>query len=156
MVVNCIERDLFESTAQVIAHQVNCQGVMGGGVALQIRERWPEAYNRYHYLCEKSGSELLGGIQFFDLGIGRSLVHLFGQDGLGKGRQTNYEALYTALEYLRGWMEATWVGQKTVAFPYKLGCGLAGGSWEIVEAMVRTVFDGFEGVVEIYRLPGSI
>ena len=31
--------------------------------------------------------------------------------------------------------------QKIVYIPYKIGCGLAGGNWNIVEKMIYEVFD---------------
>lgn len=36
-----IKGDIFQSGADVILHQVNCQGVMGSGVAKQVREKYP-------------------------------------------------------------------------------------------------------------------
>ena len=33
--------DIFLSNADAILHQVNCQGVMGSGVAKQVREKYP-------------------------------------------------------------------------------------------------------------------
>jgi hypothetical protein len=56
-----IKCDIFESGADVICHQVNCQGVMGSGIAKQIRERYPSVYEDYRALCETyEPSELLG------------------------------------------------------------------------------------------------
>lgn len=37
-----IKGDIFQSSADVILHQVNCQGVMGSGVAKQVREKYPD------------------------------------------------------------------------------------------------------------------
>lgn len=42
-----IKGDIFESGAQVILHQVNCQGVMGSGVAKQVREKYPIVFEYY-------------------------------------------------------------------------------------------------------------
>ena len=36
--------NLFESTAEALVNTVNCVGVMGKGVALQFKERYPENY----------------------------------------------------------------------------------------------------------------
>ena len=36
-----IKCDIFESGADLILHQVNCQGAMNSGVAKQVREKYP-------------------------------------------------------------------------------------------------------------------
>lgn len=51
MILNNITGDLFSTEYDVIAHQVNCTGTMGSGVAKQVRERYPEAYKVYHQQC---------------------------------------------------------------------------------------------------------
>lgn len=51
MTLNNIIGDLFSTEYDVIAHQVNCTGTMGSGVAKQVRERYPEAYKVYHQQC---------------------------------------------------------------------------------------------------------
>ena len=34
-----VKGNLLESPVQIIAHQVNCLGIMGGGIALQIKNK---------------------------------------------------------------------------------------------------------------------
>ena len=34
----------------IICHQVNCKGVMGAGLAKQIRDKWPDVYDRYRLI----------------------------------------------------------------------------------------------------------
>ena len=43
--------DLFESGADMICHQVNCMGVMGSGVAKQVKERYPKVFEEYVNWC---------------------------------------------------------------------------------------------------------
>ncbi len=45
--IKIIDGNLFDTKAKIIAHQVNCRGVMGSGVALQIKERYPYVYEMY-------------------------------------------------------------------------------------------------------------
>lgn len=35
-----------------IAHQVNCRGKMGSGVALAIKQKYPEVYQKYSEACK--------------------------------------------------------------------------------------------------------
>ena len=48
MAVIIKEGNVFDSDADIICHQVNCQGVMGSGVAKEVRERFPNVYEQYH------------------------------------------------------------------------------------------------------------
>ena len=43
--------DLFASGLPALAHGVNCEGVMGAGIAMQFRHRWPAMYEAYRQRC---------------------------------------------------------------------------------------------------------
>lgn len=45
--------DLFESKSQTIVNTVNCVGVMGKGIALEYKIRYPKMFIRYKELCDK-------------------------------------------------------------------------------------------------------
>lgn len=63
---------------------------------------------------------------------------------------TNYEAVRKCSIDIKEWMKNN--AKKTVAFPYKYGCGIAGGNWDIVEDIISEIFEGEDFVVEIWRL----
>jgi O-acetyl-ADP-ribose deacetylase (regulator of RNase III) len=45
--------DIFQTNAQVITNPVNCVGVMGKGLALAFKERFPDLFNDYVSRCER-------------------------------------------------------------------------------------------------------
>src|SRR5947209_13464703 len=45
--------DIFESKAQTLINTVNTVGIMGKGIALGFRKRFPEMYNDYVRRCER-------------------------------------------------------------------------------------------------------
>jgi O-acetyl-ADP-ribose deacetylase (regulator of RNase III) len=47
--------DLFESGCQALVNPVNCMGVMGKGLALVFRRRFPEVYDDYRAAWRASG-----------------------------------------------------------------------------------------------------
>ena len=51
--IEYIEGDIFESPAQVIVNTVNTVGVMGKGLALSFKQRYPEMFEHYKITCEK-------------------------------------------------------------------------------------------------------
>lgn len=51
--IKYIEGDIFDSPAQVIVNTVNTVGVMGKGLALSFKQRYPEMFAAYRTACEK-------------------------------------------------------------------------------------------------------
>jgi O-acetyl-ADP-ribose deacetylase (regulator of RNase III) len=51
--IEYIEGDIFKSPAQVIVNTVNTMGVMGKGLALEFKQRYPEMFAQYRTACEK-------------------------------------------------------------------------------------------------------
>lgn len=51
--IRYIEGDLFKSPAQVLVNTVNTVGVMGKGIALEFKKRYPDMFQTYREICEK-------------------------------------------------------------------------------------------------------
>lgn len=152
--------DLLNSTADVIAHQVNCLGKMGAGVAKDIRDKWPDVYISYQDYCKRAENpqDLLGKVLLLPIGQGdvfsRVVANLFGQlstrNNTYVGRVTDYTALESAMRKTLALMKA--YGYKSIAMPYKIGCGLGGGDWDKVEEIIHRVFDDTDIEVELWML----
>lgn len=52
MSIKIISGNIWNSKAQTIVNTVNCEGVMGAGIALECRLRFPLMFNRYKELCD--------------------------------------------------------------------------------------------------------
>lgn len=147
--VKYVKGNLLDSDCDYICHQVNCQGVMGSGIAKQIRERWPEVYEMYKRFCEgyECGPHyLLGHIQFVDrVGV----INMFSQDNYGYDgtRYTSYDAFDKCLQRIRDVVES---GTK-IGFPKNIGCGLGGGNWKVISALIEEIL-GEKYDVYIYEL----
>lgn len=153
--------NLLESNCDIICHQVNCQRVMGAGIAKQIRDKWPEVYDDYCFNIDRmydgdfasKSSDLLGMITWTELENGRYIMNFFSQDKFLPRDvcHTDYEAFTNCCRTLKKFItEYNLDKSKTIiGFPYKIGCGLAGGNWDIVSAIIEREFEGYE--VEIYE-----
>lgn len=53
MSLKIIEGNLFDSNSQTIVNTINCFGVMGKGIALEYKKRFPDMFLRYKELCGK-------------------------------------------------------------------------------------------------------
>ena len=151
--INHVMGDLLKADADVIVHQVNCQGVMGAGVAKQIREQFPNTYNKYRALCmnfKSNTSAMLGMCQYVQEEP-FVICNAFGQDFYYRNSvQTQYDKLekcfYDIAEKYRG---------KRVALPWKIGCGLAGGDWDVVYEMIFSILAVEGGCkVTLYEFAG--
>lgn len=65
--------------------------------------------------------------------------------------QTDYDALRSCLQSLKDTVTHSneTKNHTSIAIPYGIGCGLAGGDWAIVEGMIEEVLGGCE--VTVYR-----
>ena len=127
-----IEANLLGMTEGVICHQVNCQGVMGSGIAKQISDKWPEVYDGYMKNCNKEDlSKSLGLISYVQVDDNLLVANVFGQDRYGTDRrQTNYGAVAEAFQRLK-------YAPGPVYVPYLMGCGLAGGDWDVYSEIIE-------------------
>ncbi|AHX01073.1 hypothetical protein M316_0008 [Nitrincola phage 1M3-16] len=141
----CIIEALKQGEVDYIIHQVNCQGVMGSGLAKSIKREFPRHFKTYMSICE--GAEhvqiLLGSSFLRDRVIG-----VFGQNFYGtRSRHTNYAALCSGIALaLKACNERKDYEKYSIGIPYKLGCGLGGGDWEVVALLINDIGKMFPNV----------
>ena len=130
-----IEGNILDITSGIICHQVNCRGVFGAGLALQIRNKYPQAYRKY--IEVHNTSELQLGKPFYGWVSDKLIIyHLPAQNRFGKtGQHTNYNALRECLETVANNLVS--FPNMPIYIPYGMGCGLGGGSWEIVSQIIE-------------------
>ena len=140
----------------IIVHQVNCQGVMGAGIAKIIKQRYPEVFSYYKNACDTvSIDSLLGQCQLTPV-IGENLciANLFAQERYGRDkRYTDYDAFDMSLKRLRSYICHLTNSNVVIRIPYGIGCGLAGGDWNTIQNLIQDNLNQFE--VEICKLGGD-
>jgi O-acetyl-ADP-ribose deacetylase (regulator of RNase III) len=141
--------NILNATTHIIAHQVNSLGIMGAGVALQIKNKWPIVFESYYKLCNDTVSlRLLGRCQIIQVDPNLGIANLFGQYDYGiDRRQTDYFALQAAMTSCE--MQMRKLNLTSIAFPDMIGCGLAGGDRGIVLKIIEDTFKDFD--VEIWK-----
>ena len=134
----------------IVCQQVNCRGAMGAGLAKQIRAMFPNIYPTYKTYCNKHGANLLGLVYLYNIPKTRNIIaNLFGQDGYGRDKcYTNYDALRECFRRLRRFTASTY----TIRIPYGIGCGLAGGDWNIITQIIKEELIKYNCDVELYKL----
>ena len=134
MTLQQIDGNILDITEGIICHQVNCRGVMGAGIAKAIRNKYPLVFDLYIQACKRhEAEELLGTAQIVKVSDTLRVVNMFGQVGYGRsGRFTNYGAVGESFRNLWDMMNKNNIDRQ-VYIPYRMGCGLAGGDWEIYQ-----------------------
>lgn len=148
-----IKCDIFESGADVICHQVNCQGVMGSGIAKQVREKYPVVYETYKELCgQDKPKNLLGIAQPVQANDKTIIVNIFAQENFGYDGKcyTDYDALREGFKTVRDNNK-----DDVIAIPYLMGCHRGGGDWNIVYKMIEEIFSDSDCDVLICEYNGG-
>lgn len=128
------EGDLLKAKG-IIVHGCNARGVMGSGVAKQIRAKWPLAWTAYRAKYETFGKLRLGDAQIVPVEEGVWVVNGITQDAYGQDgkRYVDYEAVKMVFERVKTWAR---LHDTRVHFPL-IGCGLAGGDWNVVAPIIE-------------------
>ncbi|MFI9240518.1 Appr-1-p processing protein [Streptomyces sp. NPDC053079] len=125
---------------KVIAHVCNDIGGWGRGFVASVSQRWkaPEAaYRTWYRERGRPGNDFaLGAVQLVPVEDGIWVANMIGQRGIARRGRTDapirYEALATALTALA--THCNRLGAS--AHLPRIGCGLAGGTWDRVEPLL--------------------
>ena len=134
--------NITSDDADILVCTVNCVGVMGKGIALAFKEKWPSIVPVYRAACQR-GKLLPGGCLLFPLPVGID------------GRRRYWAALATKDHWKNDsryeWIEsglaelarvARISGASSIAIPPP-GCGNGNLDWEKVHPMVVSILSGF-------------
>jgi len=134
----------------IIAHICNDVGGWGKGFVLALSRRWPEperAYREWH--SEKRPAFELGAVQIVELGENLFVANMIAQQGIrptSAGPPIRYAALRSCLEALAKDAKRL---DASVHMP-RIGCGLAGGTWDQVEPIILETLVAAGIAVHVY------
>jgi O-acetyl-ADP-ribose deacetylase (regulator of RNase III) len=147
--VNIREGDIFKSGAQTLVNTVNCVGVMGKGIALGFRKRFPAMHDDYVRRCER-GEVKLGRPYLYKQPDGPWILNFPTKDHWRSvSRLADIEAGLEHLEaHCRQW------GIESLAVP-PLGSGLGGLEWHVVGPTLYSHLSRLEIPVELFAPFGT-
>ena len=142
--VSVIRGNLFESSAQTLVNTVNCVGVMGKGVALGFKERFPDMFKEYTRRCSRGGVRL--GVPY----LWKPLVPPYVLNFPTKDHWRSVAKLHDIIsgldfigEHYKEW------GIESLAVP-PLGCGEGQLDWQVVGPVLFRKLNEFDIDVELY------
>lgn len=146
MAFRVIDGNIFTSECQTLVNTVNCVGVMGAGIALECRLRYPQMYERYVGICEKG-----------QLDIGKLWLYRTERRWVLNFPTKKHWRYPSRETYLRQGLEklaATYAqkGIRSIALPL-LGADRGGIDPEVSLGLIQSYLaDGHEDLeVEVYR-----
>lgn len=141
--IEYIEGNIFNSPAQVIVNTVNTVGVMGKGLALSFKKRYPKMFEAYKKACDKH-----------QLTIGKLMLYYAPDHWIMMFPTKESWRNPSKLEYLEAGLNkfvTTYAEKKitSIAFP-KLGCGNGELSWADVKPIMEKYLKPLPITVYIY------
>lgn len=141
--IEYIEGNIFNSPAQVIVNTVNTVGVMGKGLALSFKKRYPKMFEAYKKACDKH-----------QLTIGKLMLYYAPDHWIMMFPTKESWRNPSKLEYLEAGLNkfvTTYAEKKitSIAFP-KLGCGNGELSWTDVKPVMEKYLRPLPITVYIY------
>jgi len=140
------------ATSAAIIHVCNDVGAWGAGFVLAISKRWPEPEKAFR----ASKYHGLGDCQPVFVGPGLWVINMYAQGGIRRlddlSIPLRYDALVQCLRNIHDW--AVFGEVASIHMP-RIGCGLAGGSWRIVEAIIQEYLCCSALEVYVYDLPSG-
>lgn len=141
--------NMFESKATTLVNTINCVGVMGKGIALEFKKKYPNMFAEYVALCNEG--LIKPGIPYYHHDLcGTSIINFPTKDHWRSPSKLSY--VISGLDWFRENYES--LGIKSIAFP-PLGCGNGGLPWTVVGPLMYLKLHDLPIEIEIYAPYGT-
>jgi O-acetyl-ADP-ribose deacetylase (regulator of RNase III) len=132
----------FQDQPTILVHVCNDLGIMGGGIALTIRQKFPKVYRLYSEWHQKEvhkGKKFLplGETQFVYINPVLDIANMIGQHGITGTFNSKPPIRYEAVENCLEQVAKVCKIKKAQMIGPKFGAGLAGGDWNIIEKLIQ-------------------
>lgn len=141
--------DILQSNAQTLINTVNCVGIMGKGIALEFKNRFPEMFDDYVKRCESK--EVKPGVPYLYRTLFPPQIVNFPTKDHWKSVSRVADVEY-GLQYLLAHYKE-W-GITSLAIP-PLGCGNGQLEWRVVGPLIYRSLRQMDIPVEMYAPYGT-
>lgn len=143
---------LSDPTVSIIIHQVKTTNKFDGGLAAQIRVKYPAAWKADVVAAEQK-KNVLGSYSFAQVGPNRWVFNIYSESIYEKQKNyTDYNALRTGLtsakKYIMAYLNSPSIGMGHIGVR-------AGGDWNVIRKIVEEVFTDYDGKVRFLYAPGA-
>lgn len=147
--VQILVEDILKSKAQTLINPVNCVGVMGKGIALEFKKRFPDMYDDYAQRCHR-GEVRLGVPYLYKTLFPPQIINFPTKDHWKL--MSKVSDIERGLKHLRDYYQA-W-GVTSLAVP-ALGCGNGQLEWRVVGPLIYRFVKDMPIPIEMYAPYGT-
>jgi len=124
---------------KIIAHICNDEGGWGRGFVVAISNNWAEPEQAYRKWYRNRGENDfdLGAVQLVQVEDDVWVANMIAQHGMRSGAQGQPPIRYEAVEEALGKLAAEAKERRASVHMPRIGCGLAGGRWEMIEPIIE-------------------
>lgn len=152
--MNIKNESILNAKEQYIVHQTNSISTNAGGLAAAIFEKYPYS-NIYQERLKNKKSHPPGTIEIRGNGIDqRYIINLMGQRYPGESVYKN-DTKANRLEFFKSGLKLieNIPNIKSIALPYNIGCGLAGGNWKEYSDIINSFIQKNQNItVAVYKI----
>jgi len=136
-------KDMFKSSCQTLTNTINCVSVMGKGIALEFKNRYPEMFKDYQKRC--AAGEVKVGFPYVWRGLNKWVLNFPTKNFWQNPSKLEWieDGISHFLMNYKGW------GVKSLGLP-KLGCSNGGLNWVDVRKIIVDKMSGIDILVEVY------
>ena len=148
--------DMFAEDVEALVNPVNCVGVMGMGLALEFKKRFPENFKMYKEVCVKEqlspgGLHVYGLLESANIGTDCSVNPKYIINFPTKMHWMHNSKrmdIISSLHKLKEWIEQNKI--KSIAIP-ALGCGLGGLDWDDVKLDITMLLENANCEIVVFE-----
>ena len=146
--INFTSGDMFDIPADIRINTVNCVGVMGAGVALAFKERFPEMFQAYKKECDNHNIKPGKPHVWSDSTLYRNLTIINFPTKEHWRNPSKYEYIESGLKWLNDFLYT--YGIVKVTMP-ALGCGHGGLDWDKVKSLIKKYLNDVEAMIYVFE-----
>jgi len=151
--IEYVKGDFFDYKADIRINTVNCVGVMGTGVALEFKNKYPEMYKSYVDICKRK--EIAPGNPFVwkEYNLFSSCIIINLPTKLHWRKPSEYDYIERNLIWLRNFLKNR--NNETVVTLPALGCGHGGLNWDIVKDKINYYLSDLSAQILVFEPASS-
>jgi O-acetyl-ADP-ribose deacetylase (regulator of RNase III) len=152
--IEIVKGDFFDYDADIRVNTVNCVGIMGAGVALLFKRKFPDMYDEYVKECKQGRLKIGLPHVWKDSKTLKTSVTIINFPTKDHWKNpSEYEFVEKGLLWLRQYLAEK--GKVTITLP-ALGCGHGGLKWERVKEMIFEKLDNLDAKVLLFEPTSSV
>lgn len=151
--IKFVTGDFFDYDADIRINTVNCVGVMGAGVALLFKNKYPDMFKEYHKACQNKEVQPGKPHVWQDNDIFSKTTIINFPTKVHWKNPSEYEYIEKGLKWLKKYLSDK--DNSTLTLP-ALGCGHGGLDWEIVKSLIIMYLGGLGAKILVFEPSSSI